>query len=270
MGDTYAGQICDTLSAILNAAVDDGRIPRNPMRSQSVRVPRRTQRKVKAWDSDQVAAVLDAMADRFKGLVVLGTGCSLRQGELFGVAEEDIDYEAGIVRVDRQVKLKNSRPFFALPKHEKTREVPLPDQVAEALRAHVRAFPAREVTLPWESLDGSLRTHRLVFTRDTGTVLIRDRFNSTHWKPAIARAGIIPMPGKGEKYAAAEDDGCHALRHHYASVLLDAGESIRALSEHSATRTRRSPCGPTRTCSRAPSAGHGTQWMRPSARPSRP
>jgi integrase len=148
VGDTYAGQICDTLSASLNAAVDDGRIPRNPMRSQSVRVPRRTQRKVKAWDSDQVAAVLEAMTDRFKGLVVLGAGCGLRQGELFGVAEDDIDYEAGIVCVDRQVKLKNSRPFFALPKHEKTREVPLPDQVAEALRAHLRAFPVREVELP--------------------------------------------------------------------------------------------------------------------------
>jgi integrase len=28
------------------------------------------------------------------------------------------------------------------------------------------------------------------------------------------------------------DNGCHALRHFYASTLLDAGESIKAVSEY--------------------------------------
>ncbi len=28
------------------------------------------------------------------------------------------------------------------------------------------------------------------------------------------------------------ENGCHALRHFYASTLLDGGESIKALSEH--------------------------------------
>jgi integrase len=28
------------------------------------------------------------------------------------------------------------------------------------------------------------------------------------------------------------ENGCHALRHFYASVLLDAGESIKAVSEY--------------------------------------
>ena len=31
---------------------------------------------------------------------------------------------------------------------------------------------------------------------------------------------------------AAREDGMHALRHFYASVLLDAGESIKAVSEY--------------------------------------
>jgi integrase len=28
------------------------------------------------------------------------------------------------------------------------------------------------------------------------------------------------------------ENGCHALRHHFASVLLDGGESIKAVSEY--------------------------------------
>ncbi|WP_435887241.1 tyrosine-type recombinase/integrase [Streptomyces griseoluteus] len=42
------------------------------------------------------------------------------------------------------------------------------------------------------------------------------------WRPALTSAGI-PL-GHG--------NGMHALRHFYASVLLDAGEGIKALSEY--------------------------------------
>lgn len=34
------------------------------------------------------------------------------------------------------------------------------------------------------------------------------------------------------KHTAAREHGVHALRHFYASVLLDAGESIKAVSEY--------------------------------------
>ncbi len=51
-------------------------------------------------------------------------------------------------------------------------------------------------------------------------------------KPALAAAGVIPVPGRGEKYKASREDGMHALRHFYASVLLDAGESVKALAEY--------------------------------------
>jgi hypothetical protein len=53
------------------------------------------------------------------------------------------------------------------------------------------------------------------------------------WKLALAAAGVIPPRERGARYLqAAPEDGMHALRHAYASVLLDAGESIKALSEY--------------------------------------
>ena len=42
------------------------------------------------------------------------------------------------------------------------------------------------------------------------------------WKPALRKAG---MP-------VTRANGTHALRHFYASALLDGGESIRAVSEY--------------------------------------
>lgn len=52
-------------------------------------------------------------------------------------------------------------------------------------------------------------------------------------KRALAAAGVIPPRERGARYLqAAPEDGMHALRHAYASVLLDAGESIKALSEY--------------------------------------
>jgi hypothetical protein len=50
-------------------------------------------------------------------------------------------------------------------------------------------------------------------------------------EPAIA-AGFIAEPGEGEACSSAREHGMHALRHFYASVLVDAGENVKAVSEY--------------------------------------
>jgi integrase len=42
---------------------------------------------------------------------------------------------------------------------------------------------------------------------------------------------VIPK-ARSREHAAAREHGMHALRHFYTSVLLDAGESIKALAEY--------------------------------------
>jgi integrase len=86
------------------------------------------------------------------------------------------------------------------------------------------------ITLPWLTPAGPKVTYRLLFTSGIGAATWSQAFNDQAWKPALASAGIIPTPKKGQRYAAAREHGMHALRHLYASVLLDAGESIKALS----------------------------------------
>lgn len=57
-------------------------------------------------------------------------------------------------------------------------------------------------------------------------------FNDCTWKSALAVAGLIPEPEESERYAPAREHGMHALRRFYASVLLEVGENIKALSRY--------------------------------------
>lgn len=53
------------------------------------------------------------------------------------------------------------------------------------------------------------------------------------WKPALAKVGVIPPRAEGAKawqWAAAPKDGFHVLRHTYASITSEAGESVVTLA----------------------------------------
>ncbi len=60
----------------------------------------------------------------------------------------------------------------------------------------------------------------LLFTTTRRGAINRHTFDDKSWRPAVRAAGITPTRATG----------MHALRHFYASSLLDAGESIKALA----------------------------------------
>ncbi|GAB3126479.1 hypothetical protein GCM10027160_50110 [Streptomyces calidiresistens] len=229
---SYRRVIFGNVSAVLSAAVDDGYLARNPCRAGSVRPPKPTPGRVTPWSAERVFAIRRAMPERLRAMIDVGAGCGLRQGEIFGLPVDDVDPLAGVLHVTQQIKLLNGRPLFAPPKNGKLRDVPLPDSVAFALAEHLTAFPPVEITLPWARPDGPPVTKLLYFTGFEGGALRRNDFNAHVWKPALAAAGVIPVPGPGERYKESREDGMHALRHFYASVLLDAGESIKAVSAY--------------------------------------
>ncbi len=88
---------------------------------------------------------------------------------------------------------------------------------------HLERFEPAAVTLPWRIPSGEPTTVRLLLTDEGGRPMWRNRFNDRIWNPARRAAGVVKPT---------RQDGTHALRHHYASVLLDAGESVKALSEY--------------------------------------
>lgn len=224
LSDTYRRVILANVSAIFGAAVDDDLIAKNPCKAGSVTRPSVLRRRVVPWPAEQVSAMHDALPERYRLVVTLGSGLGLRQGEIFGLSPTDFNFLAGTVEVQRQVRiLAGNKLVFAPPKGRKTRTVPLPSSVAAEVNSHLAQFAPVRVSLPWltpenvEHVDLPL----VLSTRQDGA-LNRNYFNGTLWRSAQKRANVEPT----------RDNGCHALRHWYASVLLDAGESIRAVSEY--------------------------------------
>ncbi|MEU0520780.1 site-specific integrase [Streptosporangium sp. NPDC006007] len=224
------------LQGVLDLAVADEAIKRSPAKSPIVRVPRRVAEEILAWADERVHAVIDAHPDLFRALPIVGAACGLRQGELLGLALEDIDFEGQVIQVRRQLKKLEPEFVFALPKNDRERVVPLPAWAAEAIRVHVDKYPPLVCSLPWEKPNGKLRTHNLLF-RWTGDKFIKPRsFSELVWKPALVAAGVIPTPTKDprqrKRFVTTRKEGLHQLRHFYASVMLSGGVAIKELAEY--------------------------------------
>jgi integrase len=207
----------------------------NPCRATSIVLPKIPHAEIQPWPAERVAAVTNTLPARYRILAILAAGCGLRQGEIFGLALDDIDPATKKLHIRQQVKQLNGRLIFALPKHDRQRDVPLPDSVAAALATHLHDYPARTVTLPWGETDGPPRTLRLVVTSREHKALNRNYINAHVWKPALERHGIIDPhrpTTTGRRDQTARRHGMHALRHYYASVLLDADESIKAVAKY--------------------------------------
>ncbi|WP_420037561.1 hypothetical protein ACN2WE_39735 [Streptomyces sp. cg28] len=70
----------------------------------------------------------------------------------------------------------------------------------------------------------------------------RNTFNEKKWKPALARAGVIPppvvekVPGNGKRpwtrvqWDMPHEEGFHVTRHTFVSIVLQAGETITQLA----------------------------------------
>ena len=74
--------------------------------------------------------------------------------------------------------------------------------------------------MPWD-LTAS-RSTRAPWLLWTAACENRNYYNRKIWKPALPAADMEPT----------RENGMHALRQHFASVLLDGGVSTRALAEY--------------------------------------
>jgi len=234
-----------TLSGILQTAVDEGRIPKNHAKSRSITLPKVPEKKARAWTADRVAAVRAGLPERYRIMVDIGAGAGLRQGEVFGLSPDDVDHEAGVIHVRRQVLSVRSRLYYSLPKGARERDVPAAPELLRRIEEHVKAFPPGVVDLPWgdpgapenevQARQRRPQAHRLLVTSTLGNGISRNTWNTWAWKPALVKAGLIaPLPeGQGRRRTWEESRalGFHSMRHTFASTMLQAGESIITLAQ---------------------------------------
>ncbi|MFC4062781.1 tyrosine-type recombinase/integrase [Planomonospora corallina] len=234
----YIQVLMSHVGLVFSVAIDDNLITKNPTKASTVVLPKATKKKLVPWTAEQVRDMTSVLPPPYQAMVPVGAGLGLRQGEIFGLSPDDIDWERGVVHVKRQVKSVKGpdgkwQLLFAPPKGRKLREIPLASSVQAILSEQLDRFPPMEVTLPWRATDGEPTTVRLFFSepdRIYGGALDA-HFANRMWHKGLQAAGIPRM----------RENGMHALRHRFASTLLTDGESIQAVSEwlghHSAAFT---------------------------------
>jgi integrase len=120
------GVVHRILAGIFKAAVRDRRIVASPC--EGTRLPKVHRQRIEPMTFEAVEALTAAMPERYRALVTLAAGTGLRQGEIFGLTVDRIDFLRRQLTVDRQlVTMPDRAPYLAPPKTQASvRVVPLP------------------------------------------------------------------------------------------------------------------------------------------------
>lgn len=233
----------------LKTAVRDRIIASNPC--DGVRLPRQRKAEVVPLHKDAVRALIDAAAPRFRALYLLAASSGLRQGELFGLEVECIDFLRREVKVRQQlVDPDDGEPYLGEPKtHQSYRTVPLTKATVDALAAHLEQFPAQGVKIEdrTDPRKPRTRTARLLFLNQHREVVRRGA-----WSQVWGRTRRLAADALAEAYDTAHaawvrsgkpegreparvtiPDGAslHDLRHFYASLLIKHGENVKTVQK---------------------------------------
>ncbi len=130
------------LKAILNTAVDDTIIARNPCRIRGAASDRSPERPILTLR--QVLDLAEAIGARYRALVLLAVFGSLRCSELAALRRSDVDLDSRTVRVERSLsEVPGGGYLFGPPKSEAGRRViAIPAAIESAMRHHLAAFTA--------------------------------------------------------------------------------------------------------------------------------
>lgn len=226
-----AHQAHRTIRTALGEAVRRGHLARNP--AELAKPPRLPEQEIEPYTVEEVQRLLETAAGRrnaARWAIALALG--LRQGEVLGLQWDDVDLDAGLLRIRRA----RMRPKYThgcgdtcgrragyCPQRRQTRPdtddaksragrrvVGLPDELVELLRQH-RAVQERE------RKDARQMWHEggWVFTTVTGRP-INPNTDYHEWKALLREAGL-------------REARLHDARHTAATVLLILGVPERAV-----------------------------------------
>ena len=182
--------------------VDEGLIKRSP--AEIVATPKQEKNLPSFLSVDEVFALVEKpdratlWGARDRAILETLYSCGIRVSELVGLSDGNVDFELGIVRV--------------YGKGRKERIVPIGGKAIEALRAYL---PRRDEVLARRKKSGPRAP---LFINPRGTRLTA-RSVARLLQKHVLRSGLLRKVSP------------HALRHTFATHLLDAGADLRAIQE---------------------------------------
>lgn len=140
VGQSTVAKAYQLLKSILNTAVEDGRIRRNPCRIKGAGAAKTPERRM--IPMSKVPEILEAIPERFRALVLLAVFAGLRWGELAGLRRKHLDLQEGTVSVEVTIyELDGGKLVEGTPKSDAgVRTVALPAEILPDLRTHLDKY----------------------------------------------------------------------------------------------------------------------------------
>lgn len=203
---------------MVNPALDLDHAPRRPKVDDAARLNCWT-----ATDARTFLAAAKADGPQTAALYAVALDTGARKGELCGLRWEDVDLEAGELRIVRQLTTPGPEPIFGPPKNGCSRDVTLSAEVLELLRQHKRV--QAELKMANRT---TYRDHGLVFAKEYGDLTNRadmiglpiqsNHLGERQFARLIATAKVKPIT-------------FHGMRHTCATLLLQAGEPVHIVAK---------------------------------------
>jgi integrase len=222
-----AKKILASVKAILRHAQRTGSISKNPAEPVSVKVPTRGTKKIRAGrdfpTKDEVRDILKTVEGRWRPLIVTAALTGMRSSELRALTWENVDFDAGLIRVRQRADAWN---VLGAPKSEAgERDIPLMPTVTRTLkewrlkcpRLPVDGNPAGSLWLAFPNGHGHIESHSNIVNRG--------------FLPLQVRAGVAEKIGvdpDGNPIFRARY-GLHTLRHFFATYMIERGVAPKRL-----------------------------------------
>lgn len=197
----------NTISGVLNMAVDDEIIAINPAHRLGKVIHSKSMRlEVDPLNKQELTVLLATFKEHYPrhypmALTLARTG--MRLGEAIGLQWGDIDFNSRFINLQRGL----SRSKIETPKNGKTRRVDMSMQLTETLKELRQQRRIEAVKKGWGEVP------EWVFISSDGTHLDGSSWRRRIFNKALERSGLRRV-------------NIHSLRHAYASLLIQAGESL--------------------------------------------
>lgn len=222
-----AKKVLSSLKAIISEAQRRGKVSQNVAREVKVKQPKRHRERVEIGNGiptkAEIKGILDKAEGRWRALLVTATFTGLRASELRGLAWDNVDFDAKVIRVRQRADRFNK---LGSPKSGAgTRDVMMPPVVLNTLREWKMQCPKGDLGLVFPSGAGNVEGLGNIWRRGFAPIQIVTG--------AATDSGEVDKDGKPimkAKY------GMHALRHFYASWLIEQGfppKKVQTMLGHS-------------------------------------
>ena len=198
-------------SNIMSHAIDDEIIAVNPAQKLSKLVPKKGKKAdLNPLNREEVQILLNTVQDlypRYYPFYLCAARTGMRLGELLGLEWGSIDFLGRFI----EVRQAFSRHRLTSPKNRRIRRVDMSQQLTEVLKQHRTAMRT-------ESLKRGTPMPEWVFTHQSGKRLTATNMANRIFHRCLEKAGLRQVR-------------FHDLRHSFASILIQQGESLAYVKE---------------------------------------